>query len=246
MFKKLNISEGNLLAYELDGEIDEKGIEQFHQEMEDLFERKEKVRLYIEFKNFKGWDGVNAFELTMKSKLLSWGKLGKYAVVTDKPFLHRSAPFTDFITPRYPVKVFSTEDRDKAVEWIQKPIEAPDLQVEILTLNTEGVVGFAVNGKLGSPEYEVINKVLSEVVIAYPKLRVLVEVRDWEGWTLTGMWDDFKTGIDYYRHFEKFALVSGESFIATAAKLGNLFNPIGEMKHFAPEQKEAAIKWLTE
>lgn len=245
MFKKLNISEGNLLAYELEGEIDESGIELFYRDLKELSDRKEKVRLYLEFKNFKGWDGVNAFELTMKSKLMSWGKIGKYAVVTDTPFLHNSAPLADFITPNYPVKVFSNAEKQKAIDWIQEPITPPELQIELMHLNLEGVVGFVVKGKLGSHEYEVINKVLAEIVEIYPEVNLLVEITNWKGWTLAGMWDDFRTGIEYYRHISKFALISGESIVEAAAKVSGLISPKMKVKHFAPEQKQEAINWLS-
>lgn len=244
MITKLDLSKGNLLAFKLSGEIHDEGIKIFTTDLKAALEEYDKVRLYLEFERFSGWDSVAAFEETMKTKALALGKIEKYAVVTDKQWLQKSAPLADLVTPRYPIRVFEMEKREEAIEWIEAPVPEPELSVEVLPLTVEGIVGFSIRGKLDVADYEVIDTVLKQRVEIEPELKVYIEIEEWKGWTLGGLWEDFKTGVEYYRHIKKAAIVTAEPWMGPATAIGNLLTPGMDLKTFTPTEKESAMTWL--
>jgi hypothetical protein len=180
----------------------------------------------------------------MKTKALAMGKIEEYAVVTDKQWLQRSAPLADLVTPRYPIRVFEMEKREEAIEWIEAPVPEPELSVDVLPLAEEGIIGFSIRGKLDVADYEVIDTVLKQRVEIEPELKVYIEIEEWKGWTVGGLWEDFKTGIEYYRHIKKAAIITTEPWMGPATTVGNLLTPGMDLKTFTPSEKDSAFTWL--
>ncbi|WP_221798423.1 STAS/SEC14 domain-containing protein [Oceanobacter mangrovi] len=99
-------------------------------------------------------------------------------------------------------------------------------------------------GKLTHNDYEVMTPILENSIASVedPHIRMLVDLREFDGWELRAAWDDFKLGMKYGREFERIAMVGEGAWQDWAAKIGSWFIA-GEIAHF--EDLEAAHDWLT-
>ena len=78
-----------------------------------------KIRLLGEMNGMPGFEDFKAVTETVKMKFKAINAIGKYAILTDKNWLERLIPLSDFLTPRIPLKHFPTGDRDKAIAWLE-------------------------------------------------------------------------------------------------------------------------------
>ena len=76
-----------------------------------------------------------------------------------------------------------------------------------------------------------------------PKVKVLVDALDFQGWELRAAWDDYKFGMEYNKAFTKIAFVGGKAWKSYGVKIGNWFMS-GQMKYF--KTIEDAEAWLSE
>lgn len=98
-------------------------------------------------------------------------------------------------------------------------------------------------GKLTHDDYKVImpmiDSALSEVKM--PKVNVLIDGTEMEGWELRAAWDDFKIGLKHGNEFKKIAIYGNKRWQEISAKIGSWFTS-GEVRYF--ESHDAAFKWL--
>jgi len=76
-----------------------------------------------------------------------------------------------------------------------------------------------------------------------PKVKVLVDALDFQGWELRAAWDDYKFGMEYNKAFTKIAFVGANAWKSYGVKIGNWFMS-GQMKYF--KTVEDAEAWLSE
>jgi len=119
------------------------------------------------------------------------------------------------------------------------------ISVGIERLDDEFYVTITAVGKLTHHDYEIITPMLEGAIegVKHPKLRVLFDATEFEGWELRAAWDDFKLGLKHGREFEKIAIYGNEGWQEWAAKIGTWFFP-GDAKFF--ETYEEALEWLRE
>lgn len=98
-------------------------------------------------------------------------------------------------------------------------------------------------GKLTHADYEIITPLIESALetIKDPKVDVLIDARELEGWDLRAAWDDLKLGLKYNNEFNKIAIYSNSNWQEMAAKVGSWFIS-GEIKHF--DNGDDATKWL--
>ena len=100
-------------------------------------------------------------------------------------------------------------------------------------------------GKLSHEDYASITPMLESAIagIDHPKINVLIDATEFEGWELRALWDDFKLGLKHGQKFEKMAMVGNKKWMSYAVKIGSWFIA-GDAKHF--EDLTEAIVWLNE
>ena len=76
-----------------------------------------------------------------------------------------------------------------------------------------------------------------------PKVKVLVDALEFQGWELRAAWDDYKFGMEYNKAFTKIAFVGADAWKSYGVKIGNWFMS-GQMKYF--KTIEEAEAWLSE
>jgi hypothetical protein len=102
-----------------------------------------------------------------------------------------------------------------------------------------------VKGRLTHEDYEKMIPVIENAIIGVeePKIKVLVDAREFDGYDLQAAWDDLKFGLKHNKDFTKLAFVGAKSWEEYGVKISNWFMS-GELKYF--EDIDSAIKWLKE
>jgi len=98
-------------------------------------------------------------------------------------------------------------------------------------------------GKLEHQDYEMLVPMLESAIagMEHPRVDVLFDMRDLEGWEIRAAWDDLKLGLKHGRQFNKVAMIGNRAWQEAAAKIGSWFIG-GEARVF--EDRAEALAWL--
>lgn len=98
-------------------------------------------------------------------------------------------------------------------------------------------------GKLEHQDYEILVPMLESAIagMEHPRVDVLFDMRELEGWEIRAAWDDMKLGLKHGRKFNRVAMVGTKQWQEVAAKIGSWFIG-GEARLF--EEQTDALAWL--
>ena len=124
-------------------------------------------------------------------------------------------------------------------------IERHGLSMGIERIGDEFFMTFTAVGTLTHEDYAVITPMIDSALEGYtqPKVKMLADLTQLEGWELRAAWDDFRIALKHGNQFSKVAIVGNKKWQEWASKVGNWFMS-GEVKYF--EDTAAAINWLQE
>ena len=107
------------------------------------------------------------------------------------------------------------------------------------------LVEIVIDGRVGKADFDDVAARLQASIARHGKLRVLEEVRSFGGIEPAAFWADMKFGLRHLSDFSRCAVVSDKRWIETLAKgVGKLI--ACEIRHFPPDQIDAARTWLRE
>jgi len=86
--------------------------------MEEMLKEHNKLRVYAEVEEIGGMS-VHTLMKDIHFKLKHWQDFEKEAVVSDKSWLESWVSIADKLFPHIEVKHFSTDEKEKAKEWIK-------------------------------------------------------------------------------------------------------------------------------
>lgn len=86
----------------------------------ELFSRKakSKINLLVILNEFPSIENLKTLVKGLQTDLSAYGKIEKYAVVTDKKWIDKLSGFVNFITPGIDIKTFDKEEEKEAKHWI--------------------------------------------------------------------------------------------------------------------------------
>jgi len=119
------------------------------------------------------------------------------------------------------------------------------LSVGIERVGSDFFLKLKVSGKLTHDDYTIINPFVESALdgIKDPKIDVLFDGTELQGWQLKAAWDDFKFGLKHGKEFKKIAIYGNKNWQEISAKVGSWFIS-GEIKYF--EDYDTALSWLLE
>jgi SpoIIAA-like len=119
------------------------------------------------------------------------------------------------------------------------------LSIGIDRVGDEFFLSLTAVGKLTHADYETITPIIDSALdgVQEPKVKVLVNGTEMEGWEPRVAWDDFKLGLKHGSEFEKVAIYGNKHWQEITAKIGSWFVP-GEVRYF--ESCNDALDWLQE
>ena len=122
-------------------------------------------------------------------------------------------------------------------------IESHGLSIGIERVGVDFFLSLKAVGKLTHQDYEIITPVIDSALseVKDPKVKVLIDAIEMQGWELRAAWDDFKLGLKHGNEFEKIAIYGNKNWQEITAKVGSWFVS-GEVKYF--ENRDDALVWL--
>lgn len=116
--------------------------------------------------------------------------------------------------------------------------------IELIDIKSPRAVGFRICGKIDKPDLDRVIEAVEDKLSRTEKMGVYVEVESFGGISFDALLDDIKFALPKLNRFDKKAVVSDEAWMANTAKYVNkIFSGI-EIRHFTPEEKEEAKKWV--
>lgn len=117
------------------------------------------------------------------------------------------------------------------------------LSIGIERIDQDFFLSLKAVGKLTHADYDIITPMIDSALasVKAPKVNVLVDATDLEGWELRAAWDDFKLGLKYNNEFQKIAICGHKNWLEVSAKIGSWFIS-GDIQYF-DNLTDAAV-WL--
>lgn len=119
------------------------------------------------------------------------------------------------------------------------------LSIGMERIDSDFFVSLKAVGKLTHADYEKITPMLEAALkgVDNPRIKLLFDGTEMQGWELRAAWDDLKLGLEHGSKFEKIAIYGNRNWQEIAAKVGSWFMS-GEVKYF--ERYPEAVAWLQE
>lgn len=102
-----------------------------------------------------------------------------------------------------------------------------------------------LTGKLTKEAYEKLVPVVDEQIKEFGKVRFLVILEDFHGWTMGALWEDTKFDLAHWRDIEKLAIVGETKWEEGMAAFCKPFTT-AKIKYFDHAKLEDARKWIAE
>jgi hypothetical protein len=113
------------------------------------------------------------------------------------------------------------------------------MSVELREEAERKVLILTLSGKLTKDDYAHFTPTVERAVTAHGKVRVLVRMHDFHGWTLGAVWEDVKFDLHHFSHIERLALVGDTKWEAGMAMFCKPFTT-AKVRYFDESKAEEA------
>lgn len=117
--------------------------------------------------------------------------------------------------------------------------------VEMTRSSDTNVVAVRLTGKLTKDDYETFVPALEASIAEHGKIRLLVDLDDFHGWTAGALWEDIKFDARHFRDIERLALVGDSKWEKGMATFCRPFTT-AKVKYFNTANREKAVRWIEE
>ncbi len=105
------------------------------------------------------------------------------------------------------------------------------------------VLTIHLTGKLQKKDYSEFLPGVEEAIKEFGKVRILVDMHDFHGWSLGAIWEDLKFDVKHFRHIERLAMVGEKKWEKWMATFCRPFTS-AEIRYFGQDQMEEARIWI--
>lgn len=102
-----------------------------------------------------------------------------------------------------------------------------------------------ITGKLQKEDYRRFAPVVADAVALHGKVRMLVEMRDFHGWSAGALWEDVKFDWRHFNDIECLAIVGDKLWEHAMAVFCKPFTSAA-IRYFPQDQQASARAWITE
>ncbi|MEO8165057.1 MAG: STAS/SEC14 domain-containing protein [Betaproteobacteria bacterium] len=102
-----------------------------------------------------------------------------------------------------------------------------------------------LSGKLVKEDYAHFTPEVERAVKAHGKVRMLVRMHDFHGWTLGAVWEDTKFGLHHFSHIERLAIVGETRWEAGMAVFCKPFTT-AKVRYFDESKADEVATWIHE
>lgn len=101
----------------------------------------------------------------------------------------------------------------------------------------------SLTGKLTKQDYELFVPELERLIEEHGRVRMLIELLDFHGWTAGALWEDTKFAARHFSDIERLAIVGESAWEKGMAAFCKPFTR-AEVKYFDVGERAAADAWL--
>lgn len=117
---------------------------------------------------------------------------------------------------------------------------------EVLDIHATGkLLHVSVSGKLTKETYKEFVPLIEQQIEEHGKLKILLELHDFHGWTAGALWEDTKFDVKHFNDVEKLAIVGESKWEKGMAVFCKPFTT-GKVRYFDASDKDQALEWLQE
>ncbi|MDQ8755140.1 STAS/SEC14 domain-containing protein [Sphingosinicella sp. LHD-64] len=241
-------SNEDVVAVRCSGRFTHAEIDSYMDRIEASFAARDKTHLYAEVIDFSGFE-TDRFLDTLKRSGPWLGKLdriGRVAIVADQDWIRWLAKVESAVLPHVSYETFKSDERDRALAWVEGRLDSPHAAaIKVIETDTPDVFGFEIDGHAGKAELDAISAHFLKAIEGKDKVSFLGRLRNLGGFQFGGLLtgDYFALKREALQRLERYAVVGGPPWIRTML---NTLSPLfkAEIRHFEPEEEEAAWAWL--
>ncbi len=112
-------------------------------------------------------------------------------------------------------------------------------------VSTGNLLEVRLAGKLTKEFYERLAPEVEKMIAEHGKLRILMIMHDFHGWTAGALWEDIKFEFKHWRDIEKVAMVGESKWEKGMATFCKPFTK-ATIRYFDSKQIDEARKWIAE
>ncbi len=116
--------------------------------------------------------------------------------------------------------------------------------IKLLSMDANNVIGVSIKGNVKTKDFELVKNFISEVEVHYEFLRVYVEIKDIEGFSLETLLQEFEFTLSQFHKFEKEAIVIEKKLVQSLEGMKDLLVAGVKVKCFSFEDKCEARCWI--
>lgn len=105
------------------------------------------------------------------------------------------------------------------------------------------VLEVQVTGKLTKADYELFVPKVETLIKQHGKIRILLQMHDFHGWTPGAMWEDLKFDVHHFKDIERVALVGDKRWEQGMAIVCKPFTT-ASVRYFDRNDAMQAMLWL--
>jgi hypothetical protein len=116
--------------------------------------------------------------------------------------------------------------------------------VTLKETNGSKVLEVGLTGMLAKEDYEQFGPAVERLVKAHGKIRMLVEMHDFHGWSAGALWQDIKFDAKHFKDIERLAIVGEAKWQHGMAVFCTPFTT-AKVRYFDRGSLDQARAWLT-
>jgi hypothetical protein len=107
------------------------------------------------------------------------------------------------------------------------------------------VLVIRLGGKLTKADYERFVPEVERLIRRHGKVRMLIQMHDFHGWSLSALWDDIKFDLRHFAHIERLAMVGESKWEAGMAAFCKPFTA-ATIRYFDEAKSGESLKWIND
>jgi len=117
--------------------------------------------------------------------------------------------------------------------------------IELQSEATGKILSVKLSGKLTKEDYEKFGPEVENLIKSQGKIRVLMQMHDFHGWTVGALWEDIKFDMKHFKDIERLAMVGERKWEAGMAAFCKPFTT-AKIRYFDAGDVEGARQWIEE
>ena len=119
------------------------------------------------------------------------------------------------------------------------------MSVELRTEAGGEILVVKLSGKLTKEDYEEFVPEVERLIHKHGKVRMIVQMHDFHGWSLGALWQDIKFDLKHFSDVERLAMVGDSKWEAGMAAFCKPFTT-AKVRYFDEAKAAEAFHWINE